>query len=40
VIVGELEPVVPLNPRELGLRQARPDLAPAGPGQAPRGFLA
>jgi hypothetical protein len=40
VIVGELEFVVFLDPRELGIGQPRPDVAPADPGQPAGGFLA
>ena len=40
VIAGELEFVVFLDPRELGIGQPGPDVAPAGPGQPAGGFLA
>ena len=40
VIVGELEPVVPFDARELGIGQTRPDIALARPGQPLGGFLA
>ena len=40
VIVGELEPVVPLDPCELRIGQARPDFVLACPGQQAGGFLA
>jgi hypothetical protein len=40
VVSGELELVVCLDPRELGIGEARPDVALAGPGQPLGGLLA
>jgi hypothetical protein len=40
VIVGELEVVVLLDARKLGISQARPDFALACPGQSAGGFPA
>ena len=40
VVVGELEPVVPLDAGEFGGGQAPPDFVLAGPGEAAGGFLA
>ena len=40
MVVGELEPVVPLDAGEFGIGQAWPDLVLASPGEPPRGVLA